>query len=106
MPPTEKIATERDHRDVSSSGEMASPVRSDKVLLKKLRMICKRKQVGTELQPSGRHFALRRGVVTSEVFLLFSWRQKARIYPKNSAGSNKSYKGKMKVQKEELGEVQ
>lgn len=33
-------------------------------------------------------------MIPSEGFLLFSWRQKARIYPKNSVGSNKSRKGK------------
>lgn len=47
MPPTEKMATERDHREVRSSEETTSPLRSDKVLLKNLWMICKRNQVGT-----------------------------------------------------------
>lgn len=38
--------------------------------------------MGTELQSSGRHFALGRGEIASEVFLLFSWIQEARIDPK------------------------
>lgn len=37
--------------------------------------------MGTELQFSGRHFALGRGE-TAEAFLLFSWSQEARIDPK------------------------
>lgn len=45
MPPTEKMATESDHREVRSSWETSFPLLSDRVLLKKLRMICKRNQV-------------------------------------------------------------
>lgn len=45
MPPTEKMATESDHREVSSSWETAVPLLSDKVWLKNFRMICKRNQV-------------------------------------------------------------
>lgn len=42
------------------------------------------------------------GEITAEVLLLFSWKQAARIDPKTSVGSKKSYKGKTKVQEEEL----
>lgn len=45
MPPTEKMATESDHREVSSSWETAFPLLSDRVLLKNIRMICKRNWV-------------------------------------------------------------
>lgn len=45
MPPTEKMATESDHREVRSSWETALPLLSDSVLLKNFRMICKRNQV-------------------------------------------------------------
>jgi len=47
IPPTEKMATERDHREVRSCGETAFPLRSVRVLLKNLWMICKKNQVGT-----------------------------------------------------------
>lgn len=45
MPPTEKMATESDHKEVRSSWETAFPLLSDRVLLKNFRMICKRNQV-------------------------------------------------------------
>lgn len=61
MPPTEKMATESDHREVSSSWETADPLLSDRVLLKKLLMICKRSQAARVTIQRGPFYTWERG---------------------------------------------
>lgn len=84
MPPTEKMATESDHREVRSSWETALPLLSDSVLLKNFRMICKRKQVA-------------RVTIQREAFYSVESRYycppSASMKTERHKGSNKLYKG-------------